>query len=745
MVGEHLTFSAKTGCIQYILDSAMARKSGKKTKGQKIPVPALKHIAQRYLDQNSDQSLSARQMIKRLKVANDKKSMEKALNALVKEGKALTDGNVYRSAKPGSVTTKPRGEQRRYQGKVDMTRSGDAYIICDDLSEDVYVRASDLASAMNGDIVQIVMTGRRRGRLSGTVDSVVKRAQELFLGTFSSFKKYNIVSPEHRGTDFDIVVRQGNEGEAKDGDTVVVAITRWRDGNKSPEGEVRHVLGAPGSGELAMKSLLIENGFDIAFPDDVLEEARKLPEFLTEEDLKGREDFREVTTFTIDPETAKDFDDALSVRVLENGHIEVGVHIADVTHFVREGTAIDKEAYERSTSVYLVDRVAPMLPEELSNALCSLRPHEESACFSAVFTFDKSYQIVDRRFVKTVIYSDHRFAYEDAQKVLETGEGPFAEEVKLLDTIAHKLRADKIRNGALTFETDEVQFVLDDEGVPVEIYAKERKEAHLLIEDFMLLANKEVARYIGETRRLDNIPFVYRIHDHPDPQKLAELALFAKMLGFPMRIDTPSQVAKSLNSLAKAAQDNEALAVLEPLAIRTMAKAEYNTENIGHYGLAFTFYTHFTSPIRRYSDVLVHRILHANLDSTPNRMNATALQDMCKHISEMERKAQKAERESIKYKQAEYLSRYIGEEFTGHISGMIDKGIFVKLDANHAEGLVQFARLDEPYDVRSSGMIAQGRFSGDTLRLGDEVRVVIIDADPSVRQVDMGLISVNQD
>ena len=666
--------------------------------------------------------------------------MEKALSGLIREGSVISENNTYRSAQAGRrLPPRPSG-QRVFSGKVDMTRSGDAYIVTDDFSEDVFIRSRDLASAMHGDTIEFSLLGRRRGRMQGAVARIVKRAQEQFIGTFYSFKSYGVVTPEMSRLDSDILVPKGSEAEAKNGDKVVVKIENWPDGNQAPEGRITAVLGKTGSGELAMNALLIENGFDIAFPEDVLAEAAALPDTLSDQDLRGRKDFRPFPTFSIDPATAKDFDDALSVRVLDGGDIEVGVHIADVTHFVREGSAIDKEAYFRSTSVYLVDRVAPMLPEELSNALCSLRPHEDSLCFSAVFRFNSKYEVVDRWFGKTIIHSDHRFAYEEAQEVLESGTGPYVDEIRLLNRIALALREEKLRNGALTFETDEVQFVLDEEGVPVEIYAKERKDAHLLIEDFMLLANKEVARYIGESRRLDHIPFVYRIHDHPDPEKLAELALFARSLGFKMRIDTPAQIAKSFNELAKAAQDDEALAVLEPLAIRTMAKAEYNTENIGHYGLAFTFYTHFTSPIRRYSDVLVHRILFDNLESAPKRMKEPALQDMCKHISDAERRAQKAERESIKYKQAEYLMKHIGSEFLGHVSGMIDKGFFVKLDGNHAEGLVQFDSLDEPFDIRTGGMVAVGRFSGDSIKLGDQLKVRIADVDLAKRQVEMALV-----
>ncbi|MDX1407158.1 MAG: VacB/RNase II family 3'-5' exoribonuclease, partial [Saprospiraceae bacterium] len=565
----------------------------------------------RYLRQNPSKPLSARQLIKRLKVGNDKDSMNKALKQLKKSNKVQqTGGTYYASGKP------PRGDRRQESltGVVDMTRSGDAYIVVDNEQDDVFVRGEDLATAMDGDTVKVVVRKRHRRRPEGYVAEVVKRATDRFIGTYYEFRKYSVVSPERVRVPFDIVVEPEDAMHAQHGDIVAVQVTSWSGKIPgSPEGRVTIVLGQPGSSEIEMQSILLQNGFSITFPEDVLAEAERLPESPQANDKRGRRDFREVTTFTIDPGTAKDFDDALSVQRLDNGLLEIGIHIADVTHFVRPGTAIDKEAYQRSTSVYLVDRVAPMLPEELSNALCSLRPDEESLCFSAVFTFDDQDKVRNRWFGKTVIYSDRRFTYEEAQEVIETGNGDFADELRTLNRIAHAMREDRLRNGGLMFETDEVQFVLDENGVPVELLVKERKDAHLLVEDFMLLANKEVARFIGETRKGDNIPFVYRIHDTPDPEKVAELAAFAREFDIQMRVDTPRQIARSFNALAKAARHNEALHILEPLAIRTMAKAEYNIENIGHYGLAFSHYTHFTSPIRRYSDVLVHRILFENI------------------------------------------------------------------------------------------------------------------------------------
>jgi ribonuclease R len=450
-----------------------------------------------------------------------------------------------------------------------------------------------------------------------------------------------------------------------------------------------------------------------------------------------------VPTFTIDPEDAKDFDDALSFRWLQNGNAEVGVHIADVTHYVRPGTALDKEALERSTSVYLVDRVLPMLPEKLSNELCSLRPNEDSLCFSAIFEIDDNSHVVKRWFGKTIIHSDHRFSYEMAQEVMDKGSGPFSKELKHLNKIATVLRKRRMKNGSLMFETDEVRFQLDEHGVPIEIFVKERGESHLLIEDLMLLANREVATYMSKKGKGKEVPFVYRIHDLPDPQKLAELALFAKELGFEMKVDTPRQVPKSFNALARAAEECEALKILEPIAIRTMAKAEYHTTNIGHYGLAFAHYTHFTSPIRRYADVLVHRILEENLRAI-KRYDREELQKKCSHISSQERKAQKAERNSIKFKQAEYLEKHVGEVFEGYVTGLIDRGIFVQLKEIMAEGLVGFDKFSEPFDLDESRLRATGRKTGQLIKMGDQVIVRILGADPSKRQIELQMIRHGQ-
>jgi ribonuclease R len=525
----------------------------------------------------------------------------------------------------------------------------------------------------------------------------------------------------------------------KDNDRVVVEIVSWGRGqNKAIWGKVIKVLEDISDIEMNMQSILFSNGFDPEFSEEVLAYADQMHGEMQPEEVKKRRDFRCVTTFTIDPLTARDFDDALSYKVLENGNIEIGIHIADVTHFLREDTELDKEAFRRSTSVYLVDRVCPMLPEKLSNDLCSLNPHEDKFTFSAVFVFNPQYEIVQEWFGKTIIHSDRRFTYEEAQERIETGKGDFGDEINILDTIAKKLRQERYANGSISFESDEVQFILDENSLPTGMYVRERKDAHMLVEDFMLLANKRVATFIA-TKAKPEIPFIYRIHDLPNPDKLADFALFAAELGFKFNMDKPEQIADSFNRLALATHENPLLKLLEPLAIRTMAKAVYSTENIGHYGLGFEYYTHFTSPIRRYSDVLVHRGLYRNLTEI-YREDKEKLEQKAKHISDQEKKAAESERESTKYFQTLYISRYVGQEFDGVISGIIEKGIFVELLESKVEGLVTFDSMGDMFTVPTSRMKAKSRLSGVEFTMGQKVRVRVVSADPDTRRTDMELV-----
>ena len=606
------------------------------------------------------------------------------------------------------------------------------------MEDDIHVSAKFLNTALNGDTVKInSWKPRGRHKAEGEVIEIIERGSEYFIGIFSKSKKYGFVMPDKLNMPVDIIVFPEHQNEASDGDKVVVKVIKWHDkGNKSPIGEITSVLGKSGSSDIEMKSILINAGFNLEFPEDVLAEVESFPDSVDEAETAKRRDMRSIPTITIDPLDAKDFDDALSIEYFEDGGCEIGVHIADVTHYVKPKTALDKEAYLRSTSVYLVDRVLPMLPERLSNGLCSLRPKEDKYTFSAVFKFDAKDKLIGKWFGKTLTHSDRRFAYEEAQEVIETGAGDMVKEIKDMARIAQKMRKQRFKEGAIAFESEEVRFKLDEEGVPIDVYIKERKEANLLIEDFMLLANKEVAFFVNKKEKPE-IPFVYRVHDLPNPDKVAEFARFAFELGVRMKTDTPEQIAKSYNDLAKQAAENEALKMLQPIAIRTMAKAEYTTNNIGHYGLGFEFYSHFTSPIRRYSDVLAHRILYQVLEGKNYRLDKEKLEAQCKHISLMERKATEAERESIKYKQVEFIQNHVGEAFDGIISGIIDRGIFIELVHSKCEGMVSFDTLAEAFDIQDGRLKAIGLRTGITYKMGDVVRVVVANADLQRRQIDM--------
>ncbi len=723
----------------------MSKKKRPKIKGQTLRARQLKHEVFRLLKNEQKKPFAPKQIGKKLKITNNKDSIKHALDVLVEEGKIVPVGDL--KYKFNSNTDRSNGKSREpaktYEGIVDMTRTGSAYIVVKEMEGDVHVAAKYMNTAMNGDRVKIrTWTPRGRRKPEGEVLEVLERTSEFFIGTLNYFQKYAIVSPEGN-LPSDIVVGFDDTKGAADGDKVVVKIIDWKaDRSNNLKGVVTSVLGEAGSHDIEMKAILINNGFNLEFPEQVMAESMALQEDISPQEISRRRDMREVTTFTIDPDTARDFDDALSIQTLENGNMEIGVHIADVSHYVLEGSALDEEAFKRSTSVYLVDRVLPMLPEKLSNELCSLRPNEDKLTFSAIFEFDKNDRLVKKWFGKTVIHSDRRFTYEEAQERLETKQGDFAEELEKLNKLAYKLRRRRFRKGAINFETEEVKFRLDENGVPVEVYVKERKDAHMLIEDFMLLANREVAAFIDkkgkDTER--EIPYVYRIHDEPNPDKVAELALFAKELGFVMKIGSPKEIANSYNKLSRAAEASPGLKLLEPLAIRTMAKAEYSTENIGHYGLAFDFYAHFTSPIRRYSDVLAHRILEKNLGAATFRVKKEDLEEKCRHISKMERQAMAAERESIKYKQVEFLEKHVGEVFPGVISGMIDRGIFVELEGNRCEGMVGFETMEEPFEIGESRLQAKGKYSDTILKMGDSIHVRILAADLHRRRIDMEMV-----
>ena len=713
----------------------------KNNKGNKLSVPELTAQVLRLFQIHNSKKYTPKQVIEKLKVANNKESVVNVLNALVKKELLVSlKEDYFQIANRSEVRAQTKKETKIYTGRVDMTKTGAAYIVVEGMEADVYVPERLIGNALDRDQVKVEVIISNKRRPEGKIIEVVKRSLTHVLGTLKTFRHYAIVVPEPVTRFPDVLIRDKQFGKAKDGDKVIAEITDW--GNlKNPtiSGIVTTILKDADSNEIAMQSILIEAGFALDFPKEVTDELAKIDGTITQKDINERRDFREILTFTIDPETAKDFDDAISYQVLENGNTEIGVHIADVSHYIKENSALDKEAYMRSTSVYLVDRCLPMLPERLSNDLCSLNPNEDKRTFGAVFTFDKKHKIVEEWYGKTIIHSDRRFTYEDAQEVLETGEGDYAEELKNINTIAYKLRKDKFKNGAINFESDEVVFKLDENKKPISVYVKERKDAHLLIEDFMLLANKGVAKYVAK-KAIPEVPFVYRVHDLPDDGKLADFAVFAKAMGFTMKLDTPKNIAESFNSLAKAVEENEALEVLAPLAIRTMAKAEYSIKNIGHYGLAFDYYTHFTSPIRRYSDVLVHRILFENLGEKLHRVDAETLAQKCKHISRQEIKATEAERASIKFKQVEWMMQHVGETFDARISGIIDKGLFVEHLESKAEGLIAFSNMHSKYLPSDNKLSVTEKRTGHELKMGDKIKVRLLKADLGSRRLDFELV-----
>ncbi|HRX28701.1 MAG TPA: ribonuclease R [Saprospiraceae bacterium] len=718
----------------------------KNFKGQTINQENLQALIKKQLAVNKTKKYTPKQLLKKLKVTNPETDIVKALDALIKKGKVVNlRDDIYKWESLGESENRRKSKlpKKQYVGRVDMTRSGAAYIMVDELHTDVYVPAKYTMGAMDKDTVKVeVAVDRRRKKLEGRVIEIVKRSITHVLGRLHVHKNYGIVIPELDRLFPEVLIHKDKLKPEYGGKRVTVKITEYHNNGQNSTfwGEVMRVLPETDSNDMAMQSILLSQGFELEFPPEVIEESEKIDGTITEQEIEKRRDFREILTFTIDPLTAKDFDDALSYRILENGDTEVGVHIADVTNYLIENSALDKEAYRRSTSVYLVDRVLPMLPEKLSNDLCSLNPHEDKLTFSAVFTFNTQYKITSRWFGKTIIHSDRRFTYEEAQEILEGNEGDCKEALLKLNDIALKLRKDRFKNGSINFESDEIRFQLDENNKPIGVYAKERKEANMLIEDFMLLANREVAFYMSK-KAVPEIPFVYRIHDTPDMDRLADFALFAKALGFQMKLNNPKEIAESFNRLADEAEKNPLLKLLEPLAIRTMAKAEYSTDNIGHYGLAFEYYSHFTSPIRRYADVLAHRILYENLGKEIHRREKMPLELKCKHISSQEKKAADAERESIKYKQAEFLQDKVGEVFDAYVSGIIDRGFFVALTESRAEGMIPFDSLGESYKVADSRMKAIAYPSGHEITMGKKLKVKVLEVNLSARLIEFEVVS----
>lgn len=621
--------------------------------------------------------------------------------------------------------------------------NGKNSVVTDTDSESIFVAERNSMHALNGDRVRIFVSAARRGiEPEAEVIEIIEKKDQTFIGTIRVERQIAYLQTDSKFLATDIIIPRAKLKGATNGQKAIVKITSWPDDAKNPIGEVVDVLGLTGDNTTEMHAILAEFGLPYRYPENVDKAAQKIGAGITEEEIACREDMREVTTFTIDPKDAKDFDDALSIRTLPNGNYEVGVHIADVTHYVRPDSLLDKEAQKRATSVYLVDRVVPMLPEHLSNGICSLRPDEEKLTFSCIFEIDAQAKVKSYRISRTVIKSDRRFTYEEAQQVIETGVGDFANEILTLDSLAKQLRKERYENGSVEFDRCEVRFEIDEAGHPVSVYFKESKDANKLIEEFMLLANKTVAKAIGcpPNHRAPKA-FVYRIHDMPDPGKLADLSKIARTFGYKVK-DTGSsrEVNRSINRMLADVKGRGEENFLSTLAIRSMAKAVYSTTNVGHYGLGFEYYTHFTSPIRRYPDMMVHRLLERYM-AGGRSVNQEKLEDQCKHSSDMEQLAANAERASIKYKQVEFMADRIGEVYEGVISGVTEWGLYVELSENMCEGLVPMRDLaDDYYDFDEKNYCLVGRRRGVRYRLGDEVKVKIARASLEKKQLDFVLV-----
>ena len=625
-----------------------------------------------------------------------------------------------------------------YKGRLDVTRSGMGFVIVEGRDQDILVRPTDFNTALHGDTVQvkIVNDAVRSGRSQGEVVDVVERKQLEFLGHIEISESFAFFIADMDKPMPDIYVPLSQLNGAVNNDKVIVRIVEWEK-NKKPQGIVIQVMDSSDENDQAMKEILLENGFPLFFPEAVLEESERLPDLIPAAEIEKRKDMRGVLTLTIDPVDAKDFDDAISIRTLNNGQLEIGIHIADVGYYVEPESALDKEAYDRATSVYLPDRVNPMLPERISNELCSLRPHEDKLTFSAIFRMSSKGEIKHSWIGRTVIHSDHRFTYEEVQEIIEQKTGLYETEIATLNDLAQRFRRQRFKKGAINFSSTEVRFKLDEKGKPIGILVKESKESHQLVEEFMLLANRTVAEYVGKiTVHKKPVPFPYRVHDTPDKEKLLPFIEYAKKYGHVFDTKTPQSIAASFNQMLVEVRGKPEQHVLEQLGIRTMAKAIYTTENIGHYGLGFEHYCHFTSPIRRYPDVLVHRILQECLDQKiePDKK----LEAKCRHSSERERAAMDSERAANKYKQVEYMQGFLGEEFEGVISGVAAFGFWVETVEHKCEGLVSINSLLEYDDFRhiESDYALVGRRSGRQFRMGDKLTIRIVSANLAKRQMD---------
>ncbi len=632
-------------------------------------------------------------------------------------------------------------------GVFSRNREGYNLLYPDDGSEPVYITERNSAHALTDDYVRVTLFARRRGRgREGEVVEIIRRAHDTFVGVLKVEKYYALLLTESRVMPNDIFIPREHLKGGKSGDKVVVKLIDWPIDQRNPIGKVVDILGREGDNNAEMNAILAEFGLPYVYPEAVEQAARTLSTEITDAEIARREDFRNVTTFTIDPVDAKDFDDAISIRPISNKLWEVGVHIADVSYYVTEGSIIDREAYKRATSIYLVDRTIPMLPEVLCNNLCSLRPNEDKLTYSVIFTINEKAEIKNHRIVRTVINSNRRFCYEEVQEILDSGNGEYLQELTTLNKMAQTMREARFAAGAIDFQQVGVHFKLDEEGKPLSVYFSESNESHQLIEEFMLLANRTVAEAIGKKTQ-HNVPktFVYRVHDRPDPDKLTSLSRFVNKLGYTMRSTSGRTTSPAaLNNLLKEIKGTKEQNVIEQISLRIMQKAKYSTENIGHFGLAFKYYTHFTSPIRRYPDLMVHRLLERYLTLKSRSANLTKYSDYCEHCSAQEQVAANAERASIKYKQVEFMSEHVGEEFDAVISGVTEWGLYAEIVENKCEGLIPMRTLqDDYYEFDDANYCLVGRRKHRRYVIGDTVRVRIVRANLDKRQLDFELADEN--
>ncbi len=673
-----------------------------------------------------------------------KDAINQLLVNLLEQGK-LIEERPYRYLLSPELIHEYGPKKQYVEGVVDMKNTGKAYVIPDDGGEDIYIAPNNTGKALHGDRVKVAMFPKRKSKKNeGEIVEVLQRAKSDFVGIFSLSHGFAFVVADSRTMPTDIFIPKGKYKGAKNGQKVIAHLTEWPNNSRNPFGEIVKVLGTPGENNVEMQSILAEYDYPLDFPKAVEKEADSISEVIKSSEIKERLDYRNVFTITIDPQDAKDFDDAISLKKLENNTFEVGVHIADVSHYVKPDSAIDTEARERGTSVYLVDRTIPMLPEKLSNMVCSLRPDEEKLTFSVIFIMNNNADILNYKIAKTVIKSNRRYTYEEVQEMIEGGDGEFKDEITTLNDLATKLRDKRMKEGSINFHSEEVKFILDENMKPVDTYVKVQNEANMLIEDFMLIANKTVAETIGKNDKFKDYTFVYRIHDEPNPEKLYNFIQLVSKLGYAMDISSREKLVKSYNTLFDTVNGKGEKNLVETVAVRTMAKAIYSTVNIGHYGLAFPFYTHFTSPIRRYPDLMVHRLLEYYLFENKPSANQEYYEELCRHSSEMEKRATEMERESVKYKQAEFLQDQIGKEFDGLISGVSKWGIYVELVNSKCEGLVRYNSLeDDYYYLDEENFRVIGQSYGKIYRIGDEVRVKVESVDLIKKQLDFVMVKKN--